>query len=280
VAVRKNISSATPDERRRLVDSVLALKANGGYDSFVDTHNTFVTNDGDDVTRWAHRCPSFLPWHRRFLLEFERQLQRIDPLVSLMYWDWTVDQSTSALPWTAEFMGGDGNQDTGMVATGPFAYGGGRWTQKFSATQELYLTRGLGGRLSDSTSIPLPATADVDAALSVATYDSAPWNSQSTGSFRNQLEGWLNTSLHNAVHVWVDGDMGSGYSPNDPIFWLHHCNIDRLWSRWQDQHPTSGYLPVSKTTNVVALNDRMRPWNDAQSTPKSLLDWKKWYTYG
>ena len=33
-------------------------------------------------------------------------------------------------------------------------------------------------------------------------------------------------------------------SPNDPVFWLHHCNIDRLWAEWRVQHPTrDAYLP-------------------------------------
>jgi tyrosinase len=27
--------------------------------------------------------------------------------------------------------------------------------------------------------------------------------------------------------------MGDGMSPLDPIFWLHHCNVDRLWAQWQ-----------------------------------------------
>jgi len=27
--------------------------------------------------------------------------------------------------------------------------------------------------------------------------------------------------------------MGSGLSPLDPLFWLHHCNVDRIWAEWQ-----------------------------------------------
>jgi tyrosinase len=34
------------------------------------------------------------------------------------------------------------------------------------------------------------------------------------------------------VHAAVGGDMSGMRSPLDPIFWLHHCNIDRLWARW------------------------------------------------
>lgn len=28
-----------------------------------------------------------------------------------------------------------------------------------------------------------------------------------------------------------------GTSPNDPVFFLHHCNVDRLWWQWQQNHP-------------------------------------------
>ena len=53
------------------------------------------------------------------------------------------------------------------------------------------------------------------------------------------------SQLHNRVHIWVGGDMGPGTSPNDPVFYLHHCNVDRLWALWQHAHPASGYLPVA-----------------------------------
>jgi tyrosinase len=42
---------------------------------------------------------------------------------------------------------------------------------------------------------------------------------------------------HNRVHVWVGGIMARGESPIDPIFFLHHANIDRLWAQWQNSHP-------------------------------------------
>ena len=49
--------------------------------------------------------------------------------------------------------------------------------------------------------------------------------------------GWFSPSLegspHGQVHVAVGGDMASvPTSARDPVFWLHHCNIDRLWNKW------------------------------------------------
>ena len=31
--------------------------------------------------------------------------------------------------------------------------------------------------------------------------------------------------------------MATSSSPADPLFWLHHANIDRVWAAWQKQHP-------------------------------------------
>jgi tyrosinase len=44
--------------------------------------------------------------------------------------------------------------------------------------------------------------------------------------------GALEFSPHNNVHNDISGDMASGESPRDPVFWLHHSNLDRLWKRW------------------------------------------------
>jgi tyrosinase len=45
-------------------------------------------------------------------------------------------------------------------------------------------------------------------------------------------------AIHGAVHVWVGGNMGYiPTAPSDPIFWMHHANVDRLWWQWQQAHP-------------------------------------------
>jgi hypothetical protein len=35
--------------------------------------------------------------------------------------------------------------------------------------------------------------------------------------------------------------MRVGTSPNEPIFWFHHGNIDRIWAGWQTRCDTSNY---------------------------------------
>ncbi|KAF4124345.1 tyrosinase [Geosmithia morbida] len=63
------------------------------------------------------------------------------------------------------------------------------------------------------------------------------------------------SALHNHVHNFVGGDlagdcpgtlpeedcqdMAMSFTPNDPLFWLHHAQLDRLWNVWQRQHPSN-----------------------------------------
>ncbi|CAM5392307.1 tyrosinase [Streptomyces purpurascens] len=270
MTVRKNQSALTTDEKRRFVTALMELKRNGRYDEFVTTHNAFIVSDTDDGERTGHRSPSFLPWHRRFLLEFERALQSVDASVALPYWDWTVDRSPRASLWAPDFLGGTGRDRDGRVSDGPFAAAGGNWQINVRVDGRTFLRRSLGaGR-------ELPTAAEVESVLSMPTYDMAPWNSASDG-FRNHLEGWRGVNLHNRVHVWVGGHMATGASPNDPVFWLHHAYIDKLWAEWQRRHPGSGYLPAAGTPNVIDLNETMRPWHD--TSPADLLDHTAHYTF-
>jgi tyrosinase len=49
---------------------------------------------------------------------------------------------------------------------------------------------------------------------------------------RGQFPGAVELNPHNVVHGLVGGDMAGFQSPLDPLFWIHHCNIDRLWETW------------------------------------------------
>ena len=68
----------------------------------------------------------------------------------------------------------------------------------------------------------LPERADITRAL----------RREKFGPFQLRLEG-----EHGTVHVAVGGQMETERSPADPLFWLHHANVDRLWTRWQERHP-------------------------------------------
>jgi hypothetical protein len=74
-------------------------------------------------------------------------------------------------------------------------------------------------------------------------------------SFRNLFEGWVPAEtqphLHNRVHVWVGADMLPSSSPNDPVFYLNHCNFDRAWSAWLEDATRPPYLPAQSAPDEL-----------------------------
>lgn len=259
MGVRKNQATLTTDEKARFVAAVLQLKAEGVYDRYVAMHRDAM----NAPVMVAHRGPVFLPWHREFIRRFELELQRVDASVSLPYWDSAVDRTPAASLWRADFMGGDGEAGSQRVTTGPFAFNTGRWTITVGSSGDSgpALRRALG------QGDPLPRPAEVNTVLARVPYDSAPWSGTSAG-FRSELE----ETPHNVGHRWVGGSMLTATSPNDPVFFLHHANIDRLWSRWQDLHPGERfYLPTTGGALGLNLNDPMLPWGGA-TTPASVIN--------
>ncbi|OON72196.1 tyrosinase family protein [Streptomyces tsukubensis] len=286
VYTRKNQRHLTKAEKRKFVAAVLELKRRGDYDAFVRTHVEYYVSDGDDGLRVAHMAPSFLPWHRQFLLEFERALRKIDPSVTVPYWDWTKDRTPASSLWSEDFLGGDGRRGDRQVTTGPFAHARGHWNIVEGVSEDPFLAREFG-RPRDP--IDLPTGEELARATAEGLYDVEPWDSTSDHGFRNKLEGWTRGRgnqrfrNHNRVHRWIGGNMLGGASVNDPVFWLHHSFIDLVWSRWQRAHPDAGYLPAkpppagsAQYGRVAALEDPMPPWN---VRPSALLGHGHLYRY-
>ncbi|MEV5160885.1 MULTISPECIES: tyrosinase family protein [unclassified Streptomyces] len=282
---RKNQRDLTRTEKRRLVDAILELKRSGRYDDFVALHREFYVTDAESRPRPAHMTPSFFPWHRRYLLEFEQALQAVDPRVSIPYWDWTRDSTASASLWADGFLGGNGRPGDRQVMTGPFAYRQGNWRIRGGVTDDPFLRRNFG---RPSSPVTLPGAAEVERALKDPVYDAAPWNSVSTTGFRNRIEGWgirggRGVANHNRVHRWIGGSMAGAASPDDPVFWLHHAYIDLLWARWQKAHPRSRYLPARalpaddpQQERIFPFDRPMPPWD---VPPSQLMDHSRLYRY-
>jgi tyrosinase len=306
--VRRNILSS-PAARTGFVNGVLALKnehlgpttADFGipgpsrqvstYDLFVLWHHLAMfrmTPPGQGDRNAAHSGPVFMPWHRLMLLLFELQLQRVlnDPNVALPYWDWAADgdlaaaQQSQAPLWRDTGIGGSGTP----VSGGPFRSSAFRVRIEADPFAQLRVVdRGLRRALASDVTT-LPTSAQVTQTLGLASYDASPWD-RSTLRFRNRAEGWrplAGPRLHNRVHVWVGGDMAPATSPNDPVFYLNHCNIDRIWEAWMVRHGRS-YSPPQSAPNTLEghrLNDPMfSVLIQQQVTPAQVLDISSSYSY-
>ena len=66
----------------------------------------------------------------------------------------------------------------------------------------------------------------------------------------------LNLGPHGWGHNWVGGSMANTrISPNDPAFWFHHAQVDRIWATWQIANPGK----IAALTGNEALLD---PWEN------------------
>jgi tyrosinase len=258
VSVRRNIYSLSPEEVQRLVAAINTIRANGVYDRYMQMHmEAMMTmtplNDPISDRNAAHRGPVFLPWHRAYIWEFEQQLKALDPSVSLPYWAFE-QENPNALPlvFSARYFGGDGNtvqQD--RVTDSPFNW---MFTRRIARDTEAEGVR------------TLPSQNDVNAVMQIREYDTFPFNENSQG-FRTAMEGWTGTNapwgMHNRVHRYVGGDMlpdetMSRNAVNDPIFWLVHANVDRLWWQWQQTNGVANYTPQTGGPAGHNINDVMQ----------------------
>lgn len=170
----------------------------------------------------------FLPWHRGYIAAFEAIVAQVvqelggPPDWALPYWNYFDDSNPDARRIPAAFSeavlpDGSGNP-LAMFARAP--------------TQAL-------------TTLMTGSDINLDAMLRTRFTGNPGANGlggSPTGFTQfgpNGSAGALENNPHNFVHVMAGGLGGYLSDPNyaalDPLFWLHHCNIDRLWSAWLTQ---------------------------------------------
>jgi tyrosinase len=262
VRVRKNANTLTTAERNSLLAAFATLN-DRGMGRFADFRNVH-TSAGDPE---AHQNAGFAPWHRAYLLDLERELQQIDPSVALPYW--RFDQPAPRL-FTRDFMGVP-DPSTGRVL--------------FSATNPLqfWATDGVTGivrrprfntQTQQATALQGPAITEPETFQLGLTLTSPPDHRYSR--FR-RYEG----NPHGTAHVSFTGSISQiPTAAKDPLFFLLHANVDRLWAKWQwlnrrfDVTNTSSYEPLGAagspgTTRIGHnSNDTMWPWNQVTTAPR------------
>jgi tyrosinase len=158
----------------------------------------------------AHASLFFLPWHRAYLAWFETSIRSLtgDDDWALPYWDYSDPDDPDAASLPPEFRVPRRTVDGALVPNPLFDAG-----------------RNAG---------PFPA-ADVEvvSALTEPRFVGGVPDAGFGGTDRDRRFGDLESTPHNWVHVDIGGLMESpATAGRDPIFWLHHANIDRLWEVW------------------------------------------------
>jgi hypothetical protein len=162
----------------------------------------------------------FLPWHRAYLVHVERALQEAidEPSLTIPYWDWIT---TGALPASiSEPRYRKGNE---TVINPLFD------DQRFGPL-------GQGGQVDlDDLGVPGKSEGELIGIDTFANF--AGGQPDRTGRKR---PGFLEATPHTYIHRAVGFDqpnnrvglMTVGMGPLDPVFFLHHANVDRLWTLW------------------------------------------------
>jgi tyrosinase len=233
VTLRRSVYDLTGTEitaLRQAFASLQAIADNRGYQYIAGLH-------GLPQYYCPHANPFFLIWHRPYVLMFEQALQAVAPGMGLPYWDWTSERArTEGIPQLfADPTYTDpttGQQAPNSLYKAAISYGNpNNWTETFRDPGALDMLGALKSL--------------VDVANRAKTYE----------QFSAAVE-----QPHNGLHGWVGGCMGRvPYAAFDPIFWAHHCFIEKLFCDWQDrtEAPISTNIsgevlaPFNKTTDAV-----------------------------
>ena len=244
VRVRKNANTLTPGERDRFVAAFAQLN-NQGAGRFADFRNMHVAVSSPQ----AHQNAGFLPWHRAYLLDLEREPQAIDGSVALPYW--RFDQPAPNI-FTGDFLGSSNALGTVLFsATNPLQF----WTTDG--------VQGINRRPFFNTAAAPPGLLNETQTLALG------GASNLYASFRS-MEG----NPHGQAHVSFGGSISQiPTAAKDPLFFLLHCNVDRLWAKWQrlngrfDPALAASYDTPGRPIGHN-LPDTMWPWNGVTGAPR------------
>jgi Common central domain of tyrosinase/Polyphenol oxidase middle domain len=225
IVLRKSISALSAAELTQLESAYTKLRALPSTDKRTwvlqaDIHALFC-DQCSGFSMNIHDSWNFFPWHRAYLYYYERILGSLVKNLDgfrLPYWDWENHRSMPGsylTPASSSNSLWDSKRDSGIA-------GGGS----------------------------LPATDGTHARLTTlyGMTDFATFGGTALGG------GACENDPHNLIHSDVGPapypyeDMGNlGYAARDPIFFGHHCNIDKIWATWNAQtgiHPTDYKNPT------------------------------------
>ncbi|KAH8586962.1 hypothetical protein B0O99DRAFT_694994 [Bisporella sp. PMI_857] len=277
-AVRKEWRELTDAERVEYLRAAVCLRGlpkekypdvdvvTTRLDDLVYTHFTLNSQ--------IHFVANFLPWHRWYvklhedLLRTECGFNGTQP-----YWDWSIDADAENTPNSPLFdpvtgFGGDGKRTSSdelgfqrCVVDGPFANTnltlGMGWPYVNDNSNRLHcFTREFNGGMGTDAN-----GNSIIGDMQAGAYNSRVMNTIYAFDNFPAMVGMLEGLPHAQIHSIIFGDMGPATSPNEPLFFLHHSNIDRAWAKWQGRNATrladyAGFQDADKTI-PASITDTM-----------------------
>lgn len=205
------------------------------YDDFQYVHSTLYMQ--------VHFVARFLPWHRHMVYLYEQALTQCGYSEGIPHWDWTLDSADASRSpvFSTDSQIGFGGNGTGRVDPRLPDDGGALQTGAFSNFQLIHPIPHLLHRKFDQflelSSNGVPYLGEF---YSEENINRIQQNSDFL-DYSNNLEGKnpmlfpdADIAPHSAIHMIIGGEMPSSiYAANEPLFFLHHAHVDKLWWDWQ-----------------------------------------------
>ena len=229
---RLKVSELTSSHMSSYVETIKRAKNindNRGYYHFAGLHG--APGNWCWHRQFSSKSPlnarMFLPWHRAYLHRLEQALQDINEEVAIPWWDWTIEAGIPPAFEQPQINGADNPIYNGEIRLSP---------PQIRPAVDRVTTRDPGPQLP-VFSLP---EADVNQDGRATLAESVDYLINKVTQF--EIFNDLLEHIHDILHVYVGGDMNdTRYAAYDPIFYSHHCMIDRIWALWQQNHGVENY---------------------------------------
>jgi tyrosinase len=236
---------------------ILKNRTAGQGPSWIDLSN--IHGNAADFNKCPHGNWYFLPWHRAYLLMYERMIRSVTANndFAMPYWDWAANRTVPHAFRDANY---NGQTNPLYVATRDNAY----------SIPDTYSGPTVMANITGQTNFELFGSSRPGGQNSLS----------STWIKGSGIQGTLEETPHNNIHTKLGGFMPNGNSPRDPIFLMHHGNIDRIWWSWNCRggHNTTDslWLNMPFTDNYYNPNGTMATYKPSDLLSISALG----YSYG
>lgn len=207
-SIRKNYQEMTVTEKSALVNAFYQLRTGPDLISDLATFHSDNFNFGNSTRPDIHFNLPNEPQRQIFFAWHRMQMLELERAMQ------NIDPRIS-MPWW--------DSSTDQSTTSPL------WAPDFMGQFDNVwaLNRNLGG----NGPLPNPTTV------------TAVQNSSDFLIYSNDME---RGATHRGAHAWVGGVMSTPLSPRDPVFYLHHTYIDKLWAEWeQERQGESSFIITS-----------------------------------
>lgn len=314
--IRRNIAHVDPSERALLRDAIKQLNQQyyPGTPSETPPGGVSLWFKQDEVHQatHVHGGPEFLPWHREFTNHFEALLRKVNPQLSLHYWDFKEDPRSipngnlgggntgSVKLFDADFMGspqgeiGEPWLSAGFYdpKVGILGHPRDRDVSLNPADPPKSVTR--PNTYPGPPPAPFMTAAEENRILGLQSFGPAiAQNHQNDVNFQtNVLPNFFRTAwenMHTKAHVYF-AKVGPHFAFRDPFVFLLHSNVDRIFAMWQcdPAHPerldpaTVYGAETNMDVDVLAfgvssmqnLTHQVEPWSTGHGQFSDVRPWE------